>query len=171
MVTIREGRAAHVECILAGWGKIKGVGPDPEGRPVKGARVAVSPFTGPTQLSGEDGAFEVIRPRPAGAGNATVSYLVGRSVRGNLAAVQQIGEGTIVIQTSKTDVKQYDDWPRANQIDFRVQTVEGDFEAKEPSWGIKALPWLILADKERRVVAEGFEMGSLSDKLDSVIGK
>jgi beta-lactamase regulating signal transducer with metallopeptidase domain len=97
IVTIREGRTAHVECILAGWGRIKGVVLDPEGRPVKGARVAVIPSTGPTQLSGEDGAFEVIGPRPAGASNAAVSYLVGRYVRGNLAAAQQIGEGTRVM--------------------------------------------------------------------------
>jgi hypothetical protein len=77
------------------------------------------------------------------------------------------GITAVVIQTSKTDPKQYDDWLKTNQIGFPIRSVEADFETKKAAWGVKALPWLILTDKDRKVVAEGF---AVSD-IESVVGK
>ena len=77
------------------------------------------------------------------------------------------GASIIVIQTSQTDVKQYGDWLKTNQVAFPIHAVEGDFEVKKTAWGVKALPWLILTDKDRKVVAEGFAVS----EVESVVGK
>ncbi|MHC4489383.1 MAG: hypothetical protein ACYS9C_12915 [Planctomycetota bacterium] len=35
------------------------------------------------------------------------------------------------------------------------------------TWGIQALPWLILTDKQHVVTAEGFTLTELNEKLSS----
>jgi hypothetical protein len=72
---------------------------------------------------------------------------------------------TIVVQMCNADPKQYDDWLKANQATFPIHTAEGDFEAKKAQWGVKALPWLILTDKERVVRAEGVTAAEIDEKL------
>jgi hypothetical protein len=82
-------------------------------------------------------------------------------------ALSAKGITTVVVQTSKADLKQHEDWLKTNQVAFPIHAVEGDFEAKKAAWGVKALPWLILTDKDHRVVAEGFAVS----KLDSILGR
>jgi len=81
------------------------------------------------------------------------------------------GVSVVVIQTSKVDLKQYEDWLKTNQITFPVHTIEGDFETKKVQWGVKALPWLILTDNGHIVVAEGFSVNELSDKTGLISGR
>jgi len=76
------------------------------------------------------------------------------------------GVSIVVIQISKVDLRQYEDWLKTNQITLPIHTVEGDFEAKKPTWGVKALPWLILTDKGHVVKAEGFAAGNLEKVLE-----
>ena len=60
------------------------------------------------------------------------------------------------VQTSKVDEKVLQDWIKENNIPFPVGMIEGDEEKVKFDWGVKALPWLILTDKEHNVRAEGF---------------
>ena len=36
------------------------------------------------------------------------------------------------------------------------------------TWGVKALPWLILTDKQHTVRAEGFNINELDDKITTL---
>jgi hypothetical protein len=75
------------------------------------------------------------------------------------------GVSVAVVQVSQADLKQQKEWIKESGITFPMHVVDGDFEAKKTSWGVKALPWLILTDKEHRVVAEGFDVGSVGTML------
>jgi hypothetical protein len=35
------------------------------------------------------------------------------------------------------------------------------------NWGVRSLPWLFLTDKEHVVIAEGFVVAELDEKLNS----
>ncbi len=52
-----------------------------------------------------------------------------------------------------------------------IHTAEGDFEAKKAQWGVKALPWLILADRQHAVRQEGVGVDTLGQRLESLTGK
>jgi hypothetical protein len=77
------------------------------------------------------------------------------------------GVTPVVIQVSKADLGRYQDWIKANQIAFTIHSTEGDFESRKAQWGVRAVPWLILTDKDRKVVAEGFA----ASELDRVVGR
>ena len=51
------------------------------------------------------------------------------------------------------------------EIPFKNASLKGDFEEKKLEWGVKSLPWLILADKEHTVIAEGFSLDELNREL------
>jgi hypothetical protein len=71
----------------------------------------------------------------------------------------------VIIQVSRVDLQQYEDWVKANRIEVPIRVAEGDFESRKAAWGVKALPWLILTDKDRIVKAEGFAAGELEKVL------
>jgi hypothetical protein len=75
------------------------------------------------------------------------------------------GVQPIVVQTTKVDLKPYVDFLKANSVTFEIHTVDGDFEASKAKWGAKALPWLILTDKDHQVTAEGFEVAGLGKQI------
>jgi hypothetical protein len=51
---------------------------------------------------------------------------------------------------------------------FKISTITGDLEAIRRSWGIKALPWLILTDRNHVVTAEGFGIDELNERISSM---
>ena len=69
------------------------------------------------------------------------------------------------VQASKVDRNTLKEWVRKNDISFAVGTIKGDVEKARFTWGVKSLPWLILADRNHRVIAEGFGLNELEDKL------
>jgi len=75
------------------------------------------------------------------------------------------GVETILIQTSKIDINEYDTFLRSIHIHNTIKIVEGDFNTRKARWGVKALPWLILTDTRHRVVNEGFTASELKDAL------
>ena len=44
--------------------------------------------------------------------------------------------------------------------------IEGGEEQTRFNWGVKSLPWLILADRNHQVIAEGFGLNELEDRLE-----
>lgn len=76
-------------------------------------------------------------------------------------------DGVIVaaVQASKVDKNTLDDWVKKNNVPFRVGMVQGDEEKTRFAWGVKSLPWLIFADREHVVTAEGFGLAELDEKV------
>jgi protocatechuate 3,4-dioxygenase beta subunit len=71
----------------------------------------------------------------------------------------------IIVQASKIDKAQLDKWLKENNISFPVGMLEKDEEQTRFSWGVKALPWLILTDKSHKVITEGFALSELDEKV------
>ena len=78
------------------------------------------------------------------------------------------GITAIIIQTSKIDEVELNEWVKENDIPFAVSAVQGDEEKIRFQWGVKSLPWLILTDRRHVVRAEGFAFSELSDRIDGI---
>lgn len=72
----------------------------------------------------------------------------------------------IAIQGSKVDENTLNEWIKTNNISFPVGMIRDDSEKIRFAWGVKSLPWLILTDKQHVVVAEGFALAELDEKLN-----
>ena len=44
--------------------------------------------------------------------------------------------------------------------------IEGDEDKARFTWGVRALPWLILTDKKHVVKAEGFAIARLDERIE-----
>jgi len=72
----------------------------------------------------------------------------------------------VAIQASKVGNDKLNDWIQKNKIIFPVGKVQGDGEETCFTWGVRSLPWLILTNKKHIVMAEGFSVTELDDKLN-----
>ena len=75
------------------------------------------------------------------------------------------GIEVLLIHASKIEHENLDDWLKENNITFPVGIIDSNEEQTRFDWGVKALPWLILTDKEHIVTAEGFSINELDEKL------
>jgi uncharacterized GH25 family protein len=71
-----------------------------------------------------------------------------------------------VVQTSSVDEGKFSEWLKDNNVSFPVGIVVGDEEETRFIWGVKSLPWLILTDAEHVVIAEGFALSELDEKIN-----
>lgn len=72
----------------------------------------------------------------------------------------------VAVQVSQIDEKTINEWAKKNSIPFPIGTIKNNEEKKICfTWGVKSLPWLILTDKEHVVIAEGFGLDELEDKI------
>ena len=72
---------------------------------------------------------------------------------------------SIVAMHTKANEKKLDNWIKENNIPFPVGMIEGNEENLRYNWGVKSLPWMILTDENRVVVAEGFAVNELDEKI------
>jgi hypothetical protein len=79
------------------------------------------------------------------------------------------GKGVFValVQTEPMEQKDLDGWVAKYQIPFPCGLLKDQPDKTKFTWGVKALPWLILTDRQHIVQAEGFAM----DKLAEEVGK
>jgi hypothetical protein len=56
-------------------------------------------------------------------------------------------------------------WKDKLNIPFNLYDITGDKDIVRLNWGVKALPWLILTDKQHNVIAEGFAIAELDEKI------
>ncbi|MFC1783741.1 carboxypeptidase regulatory-like domain-containing protein, partial [Planctomycetota bacterium] len=80
-------------------------------------------------------------------------------------ALKQLYVMVIGVQTSDVERNQLDDWLAENDVSFPVGIIQGDEKEIRFTWRVRALPWLILTDKEHVVRAEGFGAEELEDIL------
>ena len=73
----------------------------------------------------------------------------------------------VAVQASKVDENVTDEWAKKNDIPFAVGTVEDDAEKIRFAWGVRSLPWLVLTDGQHVVVAEGFAVNELDERIRS----
>jgi hypothetical protein len=75
------------------------------------------------------------------------------------------GVALVAVQASKIDEKALDGWVKKYSIPFPVGMVKDDLEGIKARWGVRSLPWLILADRRHHVVAAGFGLSELDQKI------
>ncbi|MBN1359266.1 MAG: carboxypeptidase regulatory-like domain-containing protein [Sedimentisphaerales bacterium] len=84
---------------------------------------------------------------------------------GQAESLREKGVAVIAIHTSEADQAALDEWVSDNNIPFRVGAIPGDEQRTRSAWGIQSLPWLVLTNRDHAVVAEGFSLGELGEKL------
>jgi ankyrin repeat protein len=79
------------------------------------------------------------------------------------------GKGVIVVavQSSVVNENALNEWVEENNTPFRVGMIHQDVERVRFTWGVKALPRLILTDRKHIVRAEGFDLGGLDKKIET----
>jgi len=71
----------------------------------------------------------------------------------------------VLIHASKIEKEYLDNWLQENEIKFPVGTIETNTDQIKSDWGVKALPWLIITDKEHVVTDEGFSINDLEENI------
>jgi protocatechuate 3,4-dioxygenase beta subunit len=84
---------------------------------------------------------------------------------GQAEQLKNKGVITLTVQASKTEQEALNQWVKKNNVPFSVGIVQGDVEKARFNWGVKSLPWLILADSKHIVRAEGFGLDELEKKI------
>jgi hypothetical protein len=87
---------------------------------------------------------------------------------------EQLKEKGVIIalvQASKVDETVLNAWVEKYNIGFPLGTVKGDEEKTRFAWGVRALPWLILTDRNHTISAEGFALRELDEKLHGAAKK
>ncbi len=71
----------------------------------------------------------------------------------------------LLVHTSNVDTDKLKDWLANRKISFTCGSIEGDTEKVLFRWGVRAQPWLVLANEKGIVRAGGFELEQLDKKL------
>jgi len=79
--------------------------------------------------------------------------------------LKEKGVTVVTILASNVDENTLNEWVKKNKISFPIGTIQDDREKIRFNWGVKSLPWLILADSKQIVRAEGFSLGELEEKV------
>jgi hypothetical protein len=82
----------------------------------------------------------------------------------------------VAVQASKVEQAKLDEWITQNNISFPIGMIQIDSstefvkveETLHLTWGAQSLPWLILTNKEHVVIAEGFAVNELDEKITSL---
>jgi hypothetical protein len=74
----------------------------------------------------------------------------------------------VAVQASRVDPKDLNEWTEENDVPFPVGIVQGDERKTRFSWGVRSLPWLILADRRHIVRAEGFALSELDERIGHI---
>ena len=80
--------------------------------------------------------------------------------------LKQKGLAVVVLQAGAMDGEALEAWKKENALPFPVGVFKGNREKARAAWGAAALPWLILTDADHKVIAEGFAIGELDEKLN-----
>ncbi|HCO95027.1 MAG TPA: hypothetical protein DIU00_13920 [Phycisphaerales bacterium] len=84
--------------------------------------------------------------------------------------IQQNDTIIVAVQASKVEQNALNEWIKKYNIPFPVGAIRGDENEIRSAWGVRALPWLILADREHIVRSEGFTPADLDEKLKQING-
>jgi len=71
----------------------------------------------------------------------------------------------VAVQVPNVDKDELAAWAARQNIPFPVGRIESDIEKTKSAWGVQSLPWLILADAQHIVRAEGFAVNELDREI------
>jgi hypothetical protein len=77
------------------------------------------------------------------------------------------GVQVVAVQAAEADGPAVAQWAKEQSILWPIQTAKGDMKKQHSAWAVQSLPWLILADKNHVIRAEGFSL----DELDGLIAR
>ena len=80
-------------------------------------------------------------------------------------ALRQQGVSVLAVQAPVTTAESLQSWKNANPVPFPVGSVAEKSDKTKWVSDVESLPWLILADADHRVTAEGFMLDELDAKL------
>lgn len=83
-------------------------------------------------------------------------------------ALKQKGLAVVIIQAGMMTDEAFAAWKQDSALPFPVARFQDNPDRAKASWGAAALPWLILTDKTRKVIAEGFAPDELSSRLEAL---
>jgi hypothetical protein len=93
-------------------------------------------------------------------------------LKGLEESLAEKGVVVVLVQASEIEAEELDRWKRKNKIRFALGRLDmGGIKELLGAWGVERLPWLILADKEHIVTAEGFGLGELDEKIGAISQK
>ena len=79
--------------------------------------------------------------------------------------LKEKGLAVAAVQALKVDQNKLEDWIKKHKVPFPAGMIEGDEQKTRFTWGVKSLPWLILVDGQGVVIAEGFGLDELDEKI------
>ncbi|HTY88922.1 MAG TPA: carboxypeptidase regulatory-like domain-containing protein [Candidatus Acidoferrum sp.] len=85
-----------------------------------------------------------------------------------VAALRQKGVIVLGIQAAVISDEVFNAWKSAGPVSFPIGRVTEQSEKSRWAVNVTALPWLILADTNHRVVAEGFALDDLDDQIQKL---
>lgn len=85
-------------------------------------------------------------------------------------ALKGRGVAVVLVRSGSADAEAVDAWLKKVKATFAGGTVGGDDPQQTLfAWGVRGLPWLILADRSHTVRAEGFAVAELDATLEPVL--
>jgi hypothetical protein len=83
-------------------------------------------------------------------------------------ALREKGVTVLVVQAAPMAEDAFNSWKSEAALPFAAGRMKEAVEKQKATWGAQALPWLILADKDHRVAAEGFPVEELEANLGAI---
>ena len=74
----------------------------------------------------------------------------------------------LAIHTGPVDPTRLENWLETYNISIASIILQANIEKTQFAWGVRALPWLILTDQDHQVIADGFPLQELSQKMQSL---
>lgn len=71
----------------------------------------------------------------------------------------------VFIHAGAVEEKIFTSWLERNEILPPVGVSKDDLSGLGYSWGVQSLPWFTLTDKNHVVIAEGFSLAELDEKI------
>lgn len=77
----------------------------------------------------------------------------------------ELGVQVILVHARSVDQARIDAWTEKQQVPFPSGVIGTEKDKTWQIWGVRGLPWLVLADTQRVARAQGFSVSSLEDEL------
>jgi hypothetical protein len=82
--------------------------------------------------------------------------------------LKQKGVSILAVQAAQAEESALKEWVKKYNIPFPVGAITADVEKTRFAWRVHSLPWLILAERNHIVQAEGFGIDELSARLNGI---
>jgi hypothetical protein len=82
--------------------------------------------------------------------------------------LKEKGVTVLLINVSMVEMEKLDIWLSENEIVYPSSVIAENAEEIKFNMGLQGLPWLILTDAEHNVIAEGFSVEELEEKLRQI---